>query len=192
VTAPDATPAPRAGLKRRLASLVYEALLATAFVLIAGFLLTPLMSPIEAGERALVVPSAWRRAAGFAVLVALLGAYFVHGWTAGRRTLPMKTWRLALVDSTGTPPDRRRALVRYAAAWIGPALAIAVFAATHSRWAAAALALNQLWAFVDRDRAFLHDRVAGTRIVDDRAQAPSRPRSVPDESSGADRGRDGV
>jgi len=165
VTAPAATPAPRAGLKRRLASLVYEALLATAFVLIAGFLLTPLMSPVEAGERALVVPSTGRRAAGFAALVALMGAYFVHGWTAGRRTLPMKTWRLALVDTTGAPLDHRRALVRYAAAWIGPAVAIAVYAATHSRWALAALALNYLWALFDRDRLFLHDRIAGTTLV---------------------------
>lgn len=192
MTAPAATPAPRAGLRRRLASLVYEALLATAFVLIAGFLLTPLMSPIEAGERALVVPSAWRRAAGFALLVALMGVYFMHGWTAGRRTLPMKTWRLALVDAAGAPPSRRQALVRYAAGWIGPALAIAVYAATHSRWALAALAINYLWAFVDRDRLFLHDRIAGTRIVDDRGQAPSRPRSVPDDSSGTDQGRDGA
>jgi uncharacterized RDD family membrane protein YckC len=169
VTAPAATPAPRAGLKRRLASLVYEALLATAFVLIAGFLLTPLMSPVEAGERALVVPSTWRRTAGFAVLVALMGAYFMHGWTAGRRTLPMKTWRLALVDASGAPPGRRRALVRYAAGWIGPAVAIGVFAATHSRWALAALSINYLWAWVDRDRQFLHDRIAGTCLVDDPA-----------------------
>ena len=115
------------------------------------------------------MPSAWRRAAGFALLVALMGAYFVHGWTAGRRTLPMKTWRLALVDAAGAPPGRRRAWSATPPRWIGPAVAIAVYAATHSRWALAALAINYLWAFVDRDRRFLHDRIAGTTLVRDPA-----------------------
>jgi uncharacterized RDD family membrane protein YckC len=81
----------------------------------------------------------------------------------------MKTWRLALVDASGAPVSPRRALVRYAAAWIGPALAVAVYAllAPHGLGALAwpVLALNWLAAFVDPDRRFLHDRVAGTRLV---------------------------
>jgi hypothetical protein len=35
----------------------------------------------------------------------------------------------------------------------------------HGRWALAALALNYAWAFVDMDRQFLHDRIAGTRLM---------------------------
>ena len=59
--------------------------------------------------------------------------------------------------------------MRYLAAWIGPALAIAAFGVlsrhgwgAHAAWL---VAFNFLWAFVDRDRLFLHDRAAGTRIV---------------------------
>ena len=156
-----------AGLARRLASLVYETLIATAIVLVAGYALTPVMSPVADPGGALVVPGDTRRLAGFGFVVAILGAYFVACWTGGRRTLPMKTWRLRLVDAQGDAPGAGRAVARYAAAWIGPAAVIATYAATHSRLAALALALPYAWALVDRDRRFLHDRIARTRLVAD-------------------------
>lgn len=160
-----APPADDAPLRRRLASLVYEALIATAILLVAGFALAPLMSPLADPGHAPVLPSRAGRVAGFASLVALLGAYCAILWSGGRRTLPMKTWRLRLVDAKGQPPTLPRALARYAAAWIGPLCALATYAATHSQLAALALALNHAWALVDRDRRFLHDRLAGTRLV---------------------------
>jgi uncharacterized RDD family membrane protein YckC len=163
----DSAPA-RAGLARRLASLVYEALIATAIVLVAGYALTPLMSPVADPGGALVVPGYTRRVAGFGVVVAILGAYFVACWSGGRRTLPMKTWRLRLVDRDGAPIGVPRALARYAAAWIGPALALAIYASTHSRLAALAFAIPYAWALIDPDRRFLHDRLAGSRLVADR------------------------
>jgi uncharacterized RDD family membrane protein YckC len=158
-------PLPGAGLARRLASLVYEALVVAAIVLVAGFALTPLMSPLASPGQAPVVPGTAGRVAGFAGLVAALGAYFVWCWTSGRRTLPMKTWRLAIVDAAGAPLRGGRAWARYAAAWIGPAIAVAAYAWTHSPVAWLALAIGYAWAFVDPDRAFLHDRLAGTRLV---------------------------
>ena len=54
------------------------------------------------------------------------------------------------------------------AAWIGPGAVIALYAATHSRLAVLALALPYAWALVDPDRRFLHDRIAGTRLVAER------------------------
>ncbi|CAG0973459.1 hypothetical protein BURK1_01351 [Burkholderiales bacterium] len=156
-----------AGLASRLAALVYEALVAAALALVAGFALTPLMSPSASPSVAPILPAMAGRVAGFALLVAALGAYFVWGWTGGRRTLPMKTWRLRLVDRDGAPPGARRAIARYFAAWIGPAIAILAYAATQSHLAWAALAIGCAWALVDRDRAFLHDRLAGTRVVRD-------------------------
>jgi uncharacterized RDD family membrane protein YckC len=77
----------------------------------------------------------------------------------------MKTWKLALVDVNGRPPSVGRAIARYVAAWSGPAIALASYAATHSRVAALGLALPYVWALFDRERAFLHDRIAGTRLV---------------------------
>jgi uncharacterized RDD family membrane protein YckC len=87
----------------------------------------------------------------------------------------MKTWRLRLVGPDGAPPDRQRALLRYLAGWIGPALALAAYLAlrpfglsAHVVWL---IAFNWLWALIDRDRRFLHDRIAGTRLLYDAAGA---------------------
>lgn len=160
-----AAPAEDAPLPRRLAALVYEALIATAILIVAGFALTPLMSPFADPGHALVLPAPAVRAVGFGALVAVLGAYCAILWSGGRRTLPMKTWRLRLADAAGLPPSIARALARYAAAWIGPLAALAAYAATTSPWSALAFALNHAWALVDRDRRFLHDRLAGTRLV---------------------------
>jgi uncharacterized RDD family membrane protein YckC len=89
----------------------------------------------------------------------------------------MRTWRLSLRSATGTVVTPRRALLRYLAAWIGPAWAIGTYVALrpqgHARWALACLALNYAWAWVDRDRRLLQDRLAGTRLV--YVGAPSRP-----------------
>ena len=144
---------PNASLPRRLAAALYELLLLTALVFIAGFVLLPLISPARVGDP-LAVPSLPARTALFCALFAIVAVYCVFGWTGGRRTLPQKTWHLRLVDAAGSPLDYRRAFVRYLAGWIAPALA-----------------LNFLAAFVDPERLFLHDRVADTRLVDDRMRA---------------------
>jgi uncharacterized RDD family membrane protein YckC len=117
----------------------------------------------------LVLPGLPERVALFCMLFAVLAAYFVWCWSGGRRTLAMKTWKLRLVSADGSTVTPKVALLRYLAAWIGPGLAVAAYAllAPHGWGAHAAwlVAFNLLWAFVDRDRLFLHDRVAGTRIV---------------------------
>jgi uncharacterized RDD family membrane protein YckC len=111
------------------------------------------------------------------------GLYFTWSWTGGRRTLPMKTWRLVLIRADGTKIDGRTAVIRYLGAWIGPLAALAAHAAlqplsfgAHAAWL---LAIGYLWPIVDKDRQFLHDRIAGTRIVmapPDRASAVPAPR----------------
>ncbi|MEP7182310.1 MAG: RDD family protein [Betaproteobacteria bacterium] len=165
----SAAPAPPASLGRRLAALTYEATLASALVVVVGFLTAPLVSPGPAGAQALRVPELPARVIAFCAIFATGAAYFVWSWTGGRRTLPMKTWHLAVVGADGRPPDRRAALARYLAAWIGPACALGAYAAlapsglgAHAVWL---VGLNFLWAFVDPERRFLHDRIAGTRIV---------------------------
>ncbi len=69
------------------------------------------------------------------------------------------------------------------AAWIGPLAALAAHAAlqpvnlgAHAAWL---VAVGYLWPIVDPDRQFLHDRIAGTRIVmapRDRVSAAPAPR----------------
>ena len=91
-------------------------------------------------------------------LFLVLGAYFIACWSRGGRTLPMQTWKLRLVRDDGHPVGIVRAALRYVLAW--PSLLL--------------FGVGVLWAFFDRDRQFLHDRLAGTRIVatGDSSRAP--------------------
>ena len=162
---------PRAPLLRRLAAVAYEALLLAAVLLVAGLLLAPVVSPTPgmADARALPIPSLPARMLSFAAMFGVGALYCGWFWTGGRRTLPMKTWQLRLVRVDGSAVALRTALLRYGAAWIGPALALLSYAALapagYARSALGLLALNHAWALVDPDRQFLHDRVAGTRLV---------------------------
>ena len=146
-------------------------------LLIAGFLLAPAVSPAPAGpaDRLLPVPALPARIVSFAAMFGVGALYFGWSWTGGRRTLPMKTWRMRLVMRDG------RAAVTPAPRWFATARRGSVprwRSAPTPRWRRrdaprAALwlaAFNYAWAWVDPDRAFLHDRIAGTRIV-----AESRP-----------------
>ncbi|MCC7325285.1 MAG: RDD family protein [Burkholderiales bacterium] len=168
---PAAKAPPLAGLLRRLASLAYELLLLVAIVFVAGFVLLPLITPgpME-NATTLTVPALSQRVALACLLFMVAAAYFVWSWSGGRRTLPMKTWKLRLVMADGTSPvPVQAALGRYLATWIGPVLAVTTYAALQGRGfdalAAWLVAFNFLWAFIDPARQFLHDRVMGTRLV---------------------------
>jgi hypothetical protein len=168
-----------AGLARKLGASAYEALLLAALLLLVGFALLPIVTPTDsvafnalrdagAGQPVPYLMSRPARAVSAALLFGVCGAYCVGLWSGGRRTLPMKTWRLALGRAGGAPVPPRTAVLRYFACWIGPAAAIAGYFALaplgHGRWALALVAVNYAWAFVDRDRQYLQDRIARTRL----------------------------
>jgi len=173
-----AEPAP---LVRRYAALSYEGLLLAAIVLFVGFLTLPAL-PAGGAAGKLVLPPLPTRVLAACLTFGAAGLYFTWSWTGGRRTLPMKTWRLALVRADGRTVDARTAVIRYLAAWIGPAVSLAAHAALQplnaGAYAAWFVAIGYLWPLVDRDRRFLHDRIARTRIVmasPDRASASRAP-----------------
>jgi len=162
----------RAGLLPRLGAVLYEALLVTALAFMTGFLTLPLVSPRTAATATqLTVPPVPARVALFCIVFSVIALYYVWCWTGGRRTLPMKTWRMRIANADGGPPAARTALLRYLSARIGPLLALVGSAFLKDRgldvlWLVVA-GFNFLWAAVDPDRQFLHDRIAGTRIVRD-------------------------
>lgn len=177
---PDTTAmAPHAGIARRLGAVIYEGLLLVAIVFVASFIALPLVTPGHAGGAdTLAIPDLAHRVILFCILFAVVAWYFTWSWTGLHRTLPMKTWRLRLALADGSPVPARTALLRFLCACIGPALAVLAYGAlrpyglgAHAVWL---VALNFLWAFVDPERQFLHDRLAGTRIV---AQ-PATPRTA--------------
>ena len=160
-----------ASVRRRLAATVYEALLLTAIAMLVGFATLPLVGP-RAGNVALngpiPLPTLPGRMISLLCLLAAWGAYCIGFWTAGRRTLPMKTWQLVLETPAGVPIGWRVAAIRYLACWIGPACAVAAYIIWRSHgagaWACLLLGINYVWAAIDPERQFLHDRIAGSRL----------------------------
>jgi uncharacterized RDD family membrane protein YckC len=101
-----------------------------------------------------------------AFLFVVVGVYFVWFWSRGRRTLPMKTVALRLVDAADRPISPVRAAWRYVCAW-ATLLVPAVAAWSVSPAWLVLLALPFATALLDAERRTLYDRLAGTRLVVD-------------------------
>ena len=121
--------------------MLYESLLLCAVIFFAGLL----FYAISGGAGA----SGWLRHAFQAYLFLVIGLYFTISWLRGGQTLAMKTWKLQLVGADSAAITPRQAILRYVYAW--PCLALA--------------GIGILYAAFDRDRQFLHDKLAGTRIA---------------------------
>jgi uncharacterized RDD family membrane protein YckC len=74
-------------------------------------------------------------------IFSVFAAYFLWCWLRGGQTLAMKAWHIRLVDVTPA-----KALLRLVLATL-------------------LLPASIVWALFDRERQFLHDRLAGTRLV---------------------------
>ncbi len=147
--------APR--LRRRLASLLYEGILLFGVYFIAAYLFLALTQSKHP------IPSPMRHVFQLYIF-GVIGAYLVWCWRHGGQTLPMKTWKMRVVNAAGEVLSLPRAWWRYALAWLGMAPALAVYALGF-KWGIALTVLPLAWALVDRDRQYLHDRLAGTRII---------------------------
>ncbi|RKP57437.1 RDD family protein [Pararobbsia silviterrae] len=159
---PSVSSARAPALRRRLTCLVYEGVLLFGVVFIAAYLFSTLTQ-----QRNGLTHHLWL----MGWLGVVVGVYFVWFWTHGGQTLPMKTWRFRIVDATLAPIGVPRAIARYVLSWLWwlPPLAahpllglsvpatLAVLIGWIALWSAATL--------LDTDRQFLHDRLAGTRIV---------------------------
>jgi uncharacterized RDD family membrane protein YckC len=92
--------------------------------------------------------SGWLRHALQAYLLAVFAAYFLWCWLRSGQTLAMKAWGIRLVYPRRARVPAGRAFARFALAVLLVPTGISI-----------------LWALFDRDRQFLHDRLAGTRLV---------------------------
>lgn len=138
----DAAAGTPASLARRTLALAYEILLLAA-VLLGGSL--PFVVLTHGVDRNVERPL-------FQLyLLVLTGLYFIGQWQRGGKTLAMKTWRLRLVTREGGPVTWRIGLKRF----------------LYAVPAALLFGAGFLWALIDRDALFLHDRLAGTMIVKD-------------------------
>jgi uncharacterized RDD family membrane protein YckC len=141
-TAARGTPA---GLPRRLAALLYDALLLLALWMIA----TACFLPFTDGEAV-----TWQRfplltASHRLLLLGLTVGFYGLFWTRQGHTLGMASWRLRVERLDGDLLTWSDSVRRLAAALLS--------------WAA--LGAGWLWCLVDRERRTWHDVLSHTRIV---------------------------
>jgi uncharacterized RDD family membrane protein YckC len=134
-----------AGFGRRLAALLYDAVLLAALLVIftSGAVFLNHGVALE------------RRTAGAwfylyqAGLIGVVAAYYLINWIRSGPTLGMRAWRLRTVTESGRPLG-----------WKSAALRLSVGALA---WAPAALGV--LWLYADPEHLALHDRLSRTRVV---------------------------
>lgn len=134
-----------AGFGRRLAALLYDAVLLAALLVIftSGAVFLNHGVALE------------RRTAGAwfylyqAGLIGVVAAYYLINWIRSGQTLGMRAWRLRTVTESGRPLG-----------WKSAALRLSVGALA---WAPAALGV--LWLYADPEHLALHDRLSRTRVV---------------------------
>jgi len=129
------------GLLRRLAAIIYDALLVTALLFLATipFIAVRGGEPVEVGDNLL-----YR-----GVLAIVVYAFFVGFWTRSGRTLGMQSWGLQLQTADDRIPGFGAASIRFFAALLS--------------WVPAGLGF--LWQLWDKDKLAWHDRISGTRLV---------------------------
>lgn len=120
--------------------MLYDAMLLCG-VLFIGFLLPNMVYGVLAQSALPGSLAVWH-------VFAVVAAYFLWFWRRTGQTLAMRTWKIRLVSIDTRPPTWTQLIVRLLLAWPS-VLGVA----------------GLLWAIFDRDRQFLHDRLAGTRIV---------------------------
>lgn len=142
--------------------MLYESMLMFGVVFAAGLLFSTLLEQRHALYLRPVLQT-W--------LLLVIGAYFIWFWTHGGQTLAMKTWHIRLERDDGQPVNAIRAFARYLLAWLWilPGLALA-WALGAQFWMlllvpAANVLLWAMAVYLDPQRQFLHDRLAGTRLV---------------------------
>ena len=127
-------------LARRVVCMLYEGLVVFSILLI-GFLLPQIVFyafGLTLSGRMLMIH-----------IFLLLMFYFSWSWLHGGQTLPLTPSKMRLVTANGSTLRPLQAILRYLIAW--PSILL--------------FGVGIFWALFDKDKQFLHDRLAGSRII---------------------------
>ena len=128
------------GFFRLLAACVYELLLLIALWFMCAWLFVVIFGDAT---------HSYKRFFLQLYLWLITGAYFVWCWRKSGQTLATQTWRLQLVNEAGTQLSTKQAVIRYALA----------------STSAVVFGLGFLWALVDKNRLYLHDRILKSHFI---------------------------
>ena len=126
---------------RRVSCITYE------LILLAGLEFFLFLFPITLwGALTTHVPST-RYLVGHFIFVIV--GYFVLFWCQYGQTLPMKTWKIKILNQKNESPGLGQALLRISMACLG----------------FLPLGIGFWWALWDPQKQFLHDKISGTRLI---------------------------
>ncbi len=128
------------GLMKLGACLLYELLTVIAIVFVsAGLCLWAAGDATQGAKRLLLQVFLWL----------IVGAYFIWCWRQCGQTLAMQAWKLKLIGDDSQLLSVNIAILRYVLATLSLVLC----------------GLGFLWAIVDSQHLFLHDRLLKSRVV---------------------------
>jgi len=127
-------------LIKRLIACIYESLVLVAIWMLITWLFVLFFGGITNGASRLSLQ---------VLLWISAGAYFVLSWYKNGQTLALKAWKMKVVTNDNETLSFKLACLRYVLASI-----LVMF-----------FGLAILWAFFDKDKLFLHDRLLNTKCV---------------------------
>ncbi|ENO3978710.1 RDD family protein [Aeromonas veronii] len=125
---PATQPYPSAGLLRRLGALIYDALVVTSLLIIAGFigmgvaklLLVTGMASVPAGEDTVWLLTRHPLSLIYTLWLAfVICGFYTWFWTRAGQTVGMRAWRLRIQNEDGSHIRVTQALIRLATAAFG-------------------------------------------------------------------------
>jgi uncharacterized RDD family membrane protein YckC len=125
---------------KRLLAIVYDALIVTGLLMIAGFVVLALN-----GVRPVPPNTLWYQL----YLLIVAWAYFAVSWWRLGKTVAARAWKLEVRDLAGNYPSLARASLRAALAL--PSIGL--------------FGLGLLWCLIDKEGQSAHDRLSGTQLL---------------------------
>ncbi|MGJ8618777.1 MAG: RDD family protein [Methylophilaceae bacterium] len=129
-----------AGLTRRFLACLYELLSLVAIWLFCTFVFVMVHGQVE---------TIMERLALQVLLWVITGVYLIACWVKTGQTLASQAWKIQILNDDNALLRPRKALIRYILATVSLIL----------------LGLGFLWAIIDKEHLFLHDRLIKTKII---------------------------
>ena len=158
----NSTPVP-AGIFRRLAALLYDAVLVTAILFIAALPLPLVQEAVQSLW--------WARTIEQIYLLATWFLFFGWFWTHGGQTVGMKAWHMILLRESGDKPGWRDSLVRFlvSSGYFYTLLVLFGLGILSGKitliLAGIVFSLAFLWILIDRKGRAWHDLISRTQLI---------------------------
>lgn len=135
---------PRASLWRRLAALVYDALIILGLLMLTTLIINAVIAA-STGQ----FPGAYPSSVILTLIFTLCFFYYSHSWRRGGQTIGMKAWRLTLINDNPKPLQLSQCMLRTGTGFFSLVLG----------------GLGFWWALFDKQQRTWHDMASYTHIV---------------------------